>query len=312
MVDLFSSEGIPVECAIRIQIHDKKRQTLGLVCISRILREEGKELVKACQYICPDQRCKIPVVAAVPDKIKPGRRKSPRAYFRAASGAHSDDCEAPGITETRLDSVGSAQPVSQEERERQGPYPTKYVEHKSRSGHKGDAAVSTTDEAESKSHAGRSRSSAEHGTGTVSATVISSLVDVFESAPHTLSRMLLCGIPNCPGRTYATVFRKVQSKTVLSANPNSYIYYGQVDSFDEYKSGMFVRFSVPDSDIPFGVWVPGDLQPQKMREDVLAPLKSRVGPLWLYALGAFEPKFHGKKYSIEVVRIGRIWISARR
>jgi hypothetical protein len=96
--------------------------------------------------------------------------------------------------------------------------------------------------------------------------------------------------------------------TQIGRPVGQYIYYGEIEKFDEYPSGTWIAFRDRSHDNkPVGVWVPSKLGPLTTRDELRNRMREKHSRL--YALGTFEPKLNGTKYSIEIARLGRVWIS---
>lgn len=300
--------GAHVEQARRTRVADKVRQRCGLVSIKSV-RQEGKKLAKACEYVCPDNSCDVPVVPVFPDAIKPGRKKSPRDYFRAKSQAHAADCKAEGVTRRKARPGGQSTSESSR-RSRQGQYPTRFRATESRAGSRrpGAAAVGVDEvfdqEPQNRKSAG-GKASVSH------ARTVRHLAEWFEQQPEPPSSMPLLGVPGCPGRNYGDVFRTVANAVLEDSAGTAYIYYGSIESFDEYNSGVFIRFTATGHSKPLGVWLAKSLKPQSVFDDITSRMREATRRFRLYALGAFEPKFNGTKYSIELERLVYAWITLK-
>lgn len=304
-----------MECAKRVKVLDKTKQRLGDVSISKILKSEGKGLVKACEYICLGERCGVRVWPVIPLKVKPGRQKSPQAHFRASKKhPHKTGCNAKGTAKSDgAPGKQHAPPTSRHKRSRQGAYPTRYTEF----GSTGSAQHRKVDDEDS------SQSPADRHTeplvdtnnaSIASTALVRKLVEIYENPPGQLSGMPLDGVPDCPGRDYATVFRAVGRFAPDDRSATrQFIYYGEIESLTTYSSGTWVRFSVRvrHGRGPLGVWISDGLEPRPARDELLRRIQSEDARFRLYALGVLEPKFSGQKYSIEVTRLGRVWVSLK-
>lgn len=307
-----------MECAKRVKVCDKTKQALGDVSVSKILMSEGEVLVKACEYVCLDENCGVKVWPVIPLKIKPTRKKSPQAYFRASrKDPHKSGCNAEGITRpANATEKRQIRPGSRRRRSAQGPYATRYTER----GPKGSTQPGKTNNKERGGAFGQSTTGGyEKSIGDIrnasiaSTSIVQKLVEFYENPPDHISRMSLIGVPNCPGQTYATVFRDVKMFAPNDENAGrQFIYYGEIESVKTYGSGVWVQFVTRDRGIrPLGVWISNDLAPRSVRDELLRRIGLEDARFRLYALGVLEPKFSRQKYSIEVTRLGRVWVSLK-
>ena len=157
----------------------------------------------------------------------------------------------------------------------------------------------------------QNQESAGSKTSTSHARTVRYLAEWFEQRPAPPSRMPLFGVPGCPGRNYGDVFRAAANPILGDATASSYIYYGGIESFDDYSSGIFIRFMVSGYKQPLGVWLAKDLEPRDVFAELTGRLRNAADRFRLYALGAFESKFNGAKYSIELERLAYTWITMK-
>lgn len=305
-----------MEYAKRIEVSDGSTQPTGIVSINIILQKEDATQIQTCKYVCPDERCGVPVRPVIPVEEKAGRKKSPRAYFRASrSQGHTEECQAEGVS--KPGGQGSAwhpeeDPTGQE-RNRQAKFVTRYSERVANTRtpntqpHDAKAGFAQPDQGPY-GNGGRVMSTGDN-TSTSTSSLVRRLVEDYENPTMDPATIPLLGVPDCPGRTYATVFRSAaRGVTKTGQAVGQYIFYGEIERFDDYPSGTWIGFKDRSLDHrPLGVWISTNLGPSTVMDE----LKNRLlgKPHRLYALGLFEPVHHGKKYSIEIPRLGRIWIS---
>lgn len=286
-----------------------------LVSISE-MQNHGENLARSYSYRCPDKRCAVLMCPAFPQKEKHGRKKNPRPYFRASRDSHKEGCQGDGAgIRAGTASRSESKPTTSDVVGRQIDYPTRFVERKrlplQTIAHVGNNTNSNSSEED---ETGR----AQHGKdflvrGESQTGHIRKLVEKFETSGVNLGRVKLQGIPNCPGRTYATVFKPAAYGVTEDGHPipHQYIYYGRCGIYTKYKSGYWIAFAETSKNgKPLGVWLSSDLGPETMRDSFLDRLAhGRAEVAMLYALGIFSQKFSGSKYSIELAGINRIWIS---
>ena len=299
-----------MECAKRVKVPSRTEQPLGIVSISKILTSEGKDLVKACEYACPDESCGVRVWPVIPLKLKHGRKKSPQAHFRASrKDPHKTGCNAEGITRpSEATEKQQAPSASRRKRSRQGAYPTRYTELDPRGSvpHRKADDEETGEDFSQPQVDGRTESfSGIDDASTSTATLVRKLVEIYENPPSALSSMPLAGVPNCPGRSYATAFRSVGMFASDDGHAaRQFIYYGEIESLKTYGSGVWVRFHARGRDTrPLGVWISASLEPRATRDELLRRIQREDARFRLYALGAFEPKFSGESIPLR----SRVW-----
>lgn len=284
-----------------------------VVSITKMLRDEIDP--KQHQYRCIDETCDVPVFPAIPDKIKPGRARSPSPYFRAGySRRHADGCMRAAI-EVKIRNQKLNKQVPQlgtsNERTRAGLVPVRFIESrpvKTSSGARGHIKTAENPQEQ------MVRSYGKHGgyTGTSEATTrtMERYADAYENPPASYDKLRII-INGCPAKTFSETFLSpIKGATSLIHTNIRHIYRGQYNWHQYWNSGISVYFQESVNDIPLSVWIPNNLEPTSVLNRILDRLQEAKcsHDAVIYALGKFVLKHGYGKYAIELTSPYQFWI----
>lgn len=277
------------------------------------MREKGREAwAKTQNFICPDEKCGVPVIPAFPDPQKPGRKQTPRPYFRATKSApHKPECRG----QTALDSIDATTASLHRESivgsSSAGSYPSRFFTHPK----KISGGLSHPEQVPilwATSTGGyRDREGATpNRVSKMSTRLLSVLVKAYEHPPMPLESMEI-HIPGCPARTYSQSFVSPTRAAEMAGMDNIYVFAGLYAGHSVYASGISIRFKeVATGNLKTSIWVANDLdEPLAYRQELKALLETadHFRGARLYCLGKFI-RTHGK-YAIEVESVSLVHLT---
>jgi hypothetical protein len=142
--------------------------------------------------------------------------------------------------------------------------------------------------------------------------LVKEFVLVYEAEPHSRSRKNI-RISGCPAKNYYQAFKHVDKAVDENGTIGPrYIYWGNYIHHVVSKGlkGVSVYFNCLAIDgKALGVWVPSELGPPKMHQDLMNRLQraQQFSDAKIYVLGTFK-LFEDWKYTIEITRLSQLWI----
>ncbi|GEM_PF-3230424 len=284
----------------------------GVVSISELIRNGVDP--RSYNYRCIDEKCDAPVFPAVPDKVKPGRLRSPSPYFRAGpSERHKDGCMRGAIEERIINAQqqghGSGALVDGEHAI-SGGAPVRFVEKSPVKTVGGGGKQSSGDDGADEQRA-RTRGRGDGGGASeASSKSIEKFVDVYENPPIPHDQLPI-SIKGCPAKTFAETFiSPIEGASLLLNSDIRHIYRGQYDRHEHWKTGISLYFKETVNGLPLSVWIPNTLEPASVLNRLIDRIQvaESVRDATLYVLGRFVPKFNHGKYAIELISPYQCWI----
>lgn len=292
------------------------------VSITRMLEEVGEHETRISNYVCPGevcpgQSCRVPVLAAIPEEEKEGRKFVPRPYFRARSSSpHLTGCSGDSLVQVDEDSTATdgVQTVGTTSDARPAAHPVRFDERTSSVGSSGEHGGADGDSI-TNIRGGRStgEGSGRQHTSERSTKHLSELVLAYKAASHTERARMPLRIRECPARNFGRAFRSVRWAVDRQGRPGPrYIYYGRYDTHQEHLGGISIRFAESAADgRPLSVWVEVGLGPATFRQALLGSLslaQQAEGTAEVYVLGEFH--LHREyKYTVEIPGLNYVWVS---
>ncbi len=264
-------------------------------------------------FKCADPSCGITVIAVITQSVKPGRKKSPSSYFRAASKPHQPGCtrKPSGVTTVSPPLTGSnpANPIK-------GSVPTVWNAPTTPPGPTttGTVATPTTPPA---AGAGTGAGTSTIGTGTSSSS--SSRIEKFakswiamSSATRTSTQL---SAPWNPGGTYDSAFFDLAVNVLSSPNKSPMrIYRGTIARIYPGATGYSLGLSETHSTgIELVVWVQSGVQksgPSGVNLWNRLNSKAVTVGMEVFALGQFDHEVRPTRawYSLPVTDGRDVWI----
>ena len=278
-------------------LSSKERQPVNILWIEK---NGFVEEAERSQFVC--KKCSVAMKPVFPLPTKPGRKLSPRAYFRASSH-HDESCPFAPREETSNTSEdeprANAHPI-------RAKAPTKFIETSDKPSIRKSIDNHAFLETSNESHKRIKRTG--HSRSGTSVNNLRSIATVWHADPQSLRDHEL-KISGCPGNTYATVFRCVSNFLHDGKVPrNRYIYWVHVEKVEEKTSGYKVLFGVKDrSGRYLNCYIQRQLAGEELPLTVCDLLESKSAAT-LYVLAAFAPNGPNTALVIEPASVNHIWV----
>lgn len=278
-------------------LSSKERQPVNILWIEKNgLVEEAER----SRFVCKE--CSVAMKPVFPVLTKPGRKRSPRPYFRTSSH-HEKSC--PFAPREVTSNPSEAEPRAKAHPIR-AKAPTKFIEKSDEPSIRKSIDKHALLEATDESHKRVNRTG--HSRSGISVNNLRSIATVWHADPQSLRDHEL-KISGCPGSTYATVFRHVSNFLSDGSVPkNRYIYWFHIDNVEEKTSGYKVLFGVKDRS---GRYLNCYIQKKLAGEELPLTACNLLGSksaATLYVLAAFAPNGPNTALVIEPASVNHIWV----
>lgn len=265
-------------------------------------------------YRCVDEVCDAPVFPAIPDKVKPGRTKSPSPYFRAGrTRPHIKGCRRVSIAEriamatpdTKTTNPGAAH-------EETGLAPVRFVETPPTCQSGKDSDEARDGELHRDEQDGRRGWQGGVKSSEATSRTMERFAEAYENPPRLYAQMPI-KIKRCPASNFAETFLPPKEGVRRFLNSNiRHIYRGTYDRKEPWPTGTSIYFEDKANGSPISVWVPKDLEPKSVLDQLLEQAEKAKGrhDAVIYVVGTFivRSTSKSKKYAIELTSPYQCWI----